>query len=92
MTAINMVVILEQWLKIIEPLLSIKTVFTVQWRFTCPVVIHISRRRDLWLEERFSFSSLDNRKLTEQIVLIFLKVHLAFNCEWGLNKELLSGT
>lgn len=48
-----------------------------------PVVIHISRRRDLWLEEWLSFYSLDNIKLAEQIVLIFLKVHLAFNCVNG---------
>lgn len=85
MMAINTVVILEQWLKIIEPLLSIKAVFTVQWRFPCPASSFILARGEIYggTDGSLFFYSLDNIKLAEQIVWIFLKVHLAFNCVNG---------
>lgn len=47
------------------PLLSIKTVFTVQWRFRGLAVIHISKRGRFILEELFS--TLRSVRLVAQI-------------------------
>lgn len=60
------------------PLLSIKTVFTVQWRFRGLAVIHISKRGRFIPEELFA-SVLRSVRLVAQIDKKKKKVNFIFN-------------